>query len=338
MSSFWIRQAVGEDTYKFLVVYYRKLHHYSVIVPMGWRASRQFRKNKSFIHIDLQFGAGYAAILNEILKLLVFEKKTGARVRIRVLSKFYSRSNSDCAIAPYFDVIESEAFTRFPPYSKQTRALIPDLLTAPETRPFYVLSLSIKQAHELFFSRYQFKPSILSDAKSNFELLTGGKKNVLGLHFRGTDKARGDRWSEGNPFDATDFIHHAKSILADRPEIEAIYVATDEQKFLDFARREITTHPVYGEDLKRHASLGLGLHTMPGDPSEKAKEAIMVMLMLSQCRYMLKTTSLLSAWAKVINPDITAFVPQKPRVETGGYVFPDKEVYETAESLPGSPG
>lgn len=337
MNSLWIRKIIGESTYKFLAVYYQQLSYVLIKAPNFRRASRQFRTNPSFIHIDLHFGAGYGAILNEVTKLLAFEKATGTRLRIRVISRFYSRSDTDCAFAPYFDIIEDERFKDFPSYSKRTRAIIHDLAGTPETSPFYTFNQSIEEAHNLFFSRFRFKEFILSDAQMQFKTLTGGKKNILGIHYRGTDKTSGDRWAEGNPIDATDFLRHAKAILATKSEIEGVYVTTDEQKFLDFARREITSHPVYGEDLKRHASHGLGLHTMPGDPAEKAKEAIMVMLMLSQCRYLLKTTSLLSAWSKVINPSLTAFVPQKPRVETGGYVFPDSLVYETADPIPDAP-
>lgn len=334
MNSYWVRKIIGENTYKALAVYYQKLYFAAVIAPMGRKASRQLRRTNTYLYVDLKFGAGLGAILNEVLKLLVFEKERGILLRIRVISKFYSRDTTDCAISTFLEAIEDQRFASFPDRSKRNSITIPDLLTAPETRLFYTLNVTIDEANRLFFSRYRFKPEILREARNKFAALTDQKKCLLGLHYRGTDKMRGDPWAEGNPLDATVFLNHAKAILNHHKEIDGVYIATDEQAFLDFARREITTHPVYGEDLKRHVSHGMGLHTMPGDPAEKAKEAVMVMLMLAECRYMVKTTSLLSAWSKVINPELIAFVPQKPRVETGGYVFPDKDVYDTSAHIP----
>lgn len=334
MNTLWIRKLIGENTYKALRVYYQKLHYYTVVIPDGFIASRQIHKAENGLYLDLNFGAGYGAILNEIVKLLSFENASGLRLRIRVISKFYSRSNMDCALSNYFDAVEGPEFMTFPNRNRRNSVIIRSLIDVPALASMKEYRGTIEDAHRLFFSRYRFKPSLVAEAQSAFRILTENRKNILGIHYRGTDKTSGDRWAEGNPIDAAEFVTHAKAILEHYKDIEGVYVTTDEQAFLDFARREITSHPVYGEDLKRHASHGMGLHIMPGDPAEKAKEAVMIMLMLSECRYMLKTTSLLSAWAKIINPQLIAFVPQMPRVETGGYVFPDKEVYETAIPIP----
>ena len=334
MNTLWIRKLIGENTYKSLRVYYQNLHYYSVVVPEGIIASRKIRNAKQFLYVDLYFGAGYGAILNEVMKLLAFEKASGVRLRIRVISKFYSRSNTDCPFSNYFDAIEGPDFTGFPARNAGNSVIVRSLVEVPALSSFKEFEGSIEDGARLFFSRYRFKPECLAEAHAKFRTLTENKKKILGIHYRGTDKTSGDRWAEGNPIDATEFVNHAKSILAHDQDIDGVYVTTDEQAFLDFARSEISTHPVYGEDLKHHATHGMGLHIMPSDPADKAKDAVMIMQMLAQCRYMLKTTSLLSAWAKVINPQLIAFVPQMPRVETGGYVFPDRQVYDTRSPLP----
>lgn len=293
---------------------------------------------KSPIPIDLYFGAGYGAILNEVVKLLAYERDNHVRFHIRVIAKYYSRSNEDCALKPFFDEIDHTGRIVEDAVARKSRIRINSLIDTPALRSHEMLNGSIEEGHDLFFSRYRFKPELVAEARATLKALTGGKEKLLGIHYRGTDKTSGDPWAEGNPIDATEFLNHAKSVLEHNPDIDGVYITTDEQRFLDFARREITSHPVYGEDLKRHATHGMGLHIMPGDPAEKAKEAALIMLMLAECRYLIKTTSLLSAWSKVINPNLIVFVPQKPRVEAGGYVFPDKQVYETAAPLPNQQG
>lgn len=336
MGSFWIRKLIGVENYRRLFTLYQKFNYRFVIPVRGNRASQTILSTQGPITIDLRFGAGYGAILNEVLKLLAYERDNNKQFSIRVISRYYSTSQNDCALQRFFDEIEKQTHaTPLSPASFKT-VTINSINDTPALRAYNIFSGSIETAHELFFSRYRFKDRILKEAQERFHRLTEGKQHLLGLHYRGTDKTNGDSWAEGNPVDASEFVRHAHSIVEKHPEIDGIYVATDEQRFLDFVRREVTTLPVYGEDLKNHATHGLGLHTMPGDPAEKAKDAVMVMLMLSQCRYLLKTTSLLSAWSKVINPDLVAFVPQKPREETGGNVFPDKEVYETAAPIPAS--
>lgn len=334
MNTIWIRKLLGEDTFRTLRVIYQKMQYSIIIAPEGLIASQKIRRTRRFLYVDLNFGAGYGAILNEILKLLAFEHASGRRLRIRVYSKYYSRCATDCPFTNYFDPIEGAEFADFPPRKMSNTTVIRSLIDVPALNAFKNYEGSIEDAHRLFFSRYRFKPAVREEARLAFERLTGGTSNILGIHYRGTDKTSGDRWAEGNPIDAAAFIAHAKSILAAHSDIAGVYVTTDEQAFLDFSRREITTHPVYGVDLKHHASHGMGLHLMPGDPTEKAKDAVLIMLMLAQCRYLLKTTSLLSAWAKVINPQLIAFVPQMPRVETGGYIFPDRQVYDTAARVP----
>lgn len=336
MNTLNIRRVIGVNTYRHLKRYYQILNFYLVVKPVGLIASYKIRRSSATIPIDLHFGAGYGAILNEVVKLLAFERDKNVRFHIRVIARYYSRSQDDCVLHSFFDEIDGQGRALEHKSASKGRIRINSLIDTPALRSHEKFSGSVADGHQLFFSRYRFKPEIVEEARSTLHALTDGKKSLLGIHYRGTDKTSGDRWAEGNPIDAKEFLDHAKSILSHFPDIDGVYVTTDEQKFLDYARREITSHPVYGEDLKRHAALGMGLHIMPGDPAEKAKEAVLIMLMLAQCHYMIKTTSLLSAWAKVINPALKVFVPQKPRVETGGYVFPDKDVYETAEPLPTS--
>jgi hypothetical protein len=77
---------------------------------------------------------------------------------------------------------------------------------------------------------------------------------------------------------------------------------------------------------------GIPLHTDSRSPIAKGQEALEAILMLARCRYMLKTPSFLSSWARIFAPDLVVFMPVKPNPES--FVFPEREIFAVAQPVP----
>lgn len=102
-------------------------------------------------------------------------------------------------------------------------------------------------------------------------------------------------------------------------------------KFLDHMNRGQWSSQIVYFDCKEFSAQGEAIHFSPGDNHRKGIEALSTMYLLSKCDWCVKTTSQLSAWAKILNPDLTVFTPQR---SVGDFFhFPDKQIWESREQL-----
>ncbi|MGQ9556016.1 MAG: hypothetical protein ACUVWR_18090 [Anaerolineae bacterium] len=128
-------------------------------------------------------------------------------------------------------------------------------------------------------------------------------RTVLGLHYRGTDKNL-DPW-QTNPVTRYQFLCAVEDFLDTHPDVNAIFLATDDAHFLDAASR--LPHVRYYS--QERSADGRPLWNAHGNSRNRAlaKEAIVDCLTLARCRYALKCMSQLSAFSKVINPDLEIY-------------------------------
>jgi len=160
-------------------------------------------------------------------------------------------------------------------------------------KPQYVLGDNFAELNNLFFKYFRI-PKALDDVATSYNL--GG---FLGIHYRGTDKI--------NHYDNTtlikqDFYEIMDSYITHN-KITKIFVASDESDILDYFKSK---YP----DIELKSSRAFD-HVFPHqsnpDTEKNAMEAMVDMLCLSKCNTVLKASSALSAWAKVINPDLKIF-------------------------------
>lgn len=120
--------------------------------------------------------------------------------------------------------------------------------------------------------------------------------NSLGLHYRGTDK----NTSIKNPVTQSDMLILTKDFVRRHNDIKSIFVASDESSLAGKVKERFPSLSVI--------SLGpVGFHKSEIPSREKADRALLDCLLLSRCRYMLKCSSALSGFAKVLNPKLEAW-------------------------------
>lgn len=130
-----------------------------------------------------------------------------------------------------------------------------------------------------------------------------GKSKVIGVHYRGTDKFMED------PLASFDQVaEHVDKALADfRAEgfhRIKIFVATDQQNFLDFMIARYASKVIYYAEATRSLD-GNAVHTSwNATPYKKGEDALIDCLLLSKTNIIIKTSSNLSLCSAYFNPDI----------------------------------
>jgi hypothetical protein len=179
--------------------------------------------------------------------------------------------------------------------------------------------LTLDLAQFLIEKYLRVRDEIVSEAdefcRRNFD-----GKSVLGVHYRGTDKA-----VESPPVPFGAVRANIDEYLKLYPETDLIFVATDDESFLDAMRAEALGRPiVFREDAIRSMD-GASVHKSPDtDKYDVNKDAVVNCLILSRCNGLLKTSSILSDWAKLFNPRLPLVILNRPYDEH--IWFPEREL------------
>ncbi len=149
------------------------------------------------------------------------------------------------------------------------------------------------------------------------------------MHFRGTDKS-----SEAPRARWDDVAVAVRQRLAARPDLEVVFVASDEAEFPNFLARECTSRPVVARDDAFRSTDGQPVHVVsPGrEAFAKGEDALMNCLILSRCESVIRTSSFLSAWASVFNPDLEVVRLNRPYDDT--FWFPERAITSVAPDAP----
>jgi hypothetical protein len=179
--------------------------------------------------------------------------------------------------------------------------------------------LAIQNAHELFCKYYAIKLRFIHEAQ---EFFNSNFRDVVGLHFRGSDKRlEAPRVEFGT-------IAKTLDICMDSSGIDRIFVATDELEFLTFVQRRYGKCRVLALDCQYLSDGVSGAHYKPGSGFEKGREALLSILILSMCTICVRGVSHLSAWAKILNPQLPIVMYNQPFPV---FRFPEREISKDCE-------
>lgn len=158
------------------------------------------------------------------------------------------------------------------------------------------------------------------------------ERSVLGIHYRGTDKA-----AEAPPISYEDFQRFVDRFLETTGTFDCLFVSSDEQAFVEFMEEAFgPSLPVVYHDDQERSTTNVAIHrSKAGDRYRKAEEAVLNCLLLSRCDGLIKTASILSGWAKLFNPDLPVILLNRPFEPQ--LWFPDRDlVSRTASDLDAS--
>jgi hypothetical protein len=149
---------------------------------------------------------------------------------------------------------------------------------------------------------------------------------VIGLHFRGTDKV-----GEAPRVSWEYCVQVMRDYLHQHTDIKAVFVASDEQEFVDFIQMSMHGIPVYCHDDHYRSKAGdiqpIFLKDTGEGSYEKGEDALVNVLLLSKCATLIRTTSFFSAWASVFNPHLKVILLNKPYDDS--FWYPEREILKS---------
>ena len=175
----------------------------------------------------------------------------------------------------------------------------------------FVLGDDFNKLNQLFFKYFKIP--------SEFELISESYnlQDTLGIHFRGTDKTNDIEMN--HPISINDFYIIIDSFLKTNTDFINIFLATDENSILDYLKNKYThinfitsrnfNHNLFWKNNENVINNG--------------KEAMIDMMCLSKCKLVLKVSSALSSFSKLINPNLNIYRLNGLKMFTDIPYFPD---------------
>ena len=229
---------------------------------------------------ELQEGL-FGQIVLHTFEVLPYLKERGIFPDWKIASTLYGSAPDYTVIPGIFDL----AYTPSPGLAKDLQ------LAALRASRTSVLGGDWQAVHELWHAYFSV-PARINEAADKVEI----GKHTLGLHYRGQDK-NALAW-DTNPVTQEEFLMLTKSFLAGRPDIDRVFVATDEYGFVEAAQRAFPQLQL--------VNLGpVDFHKSVQVVPEKADRALLDCVLLSRCAHVIKCSSALSGFAKVLRPDLS---------------------------------
>lgn len=168
--------------------------------------------------------------------------------------------------------------------------------------------LSREEASRIVQKHIKIKP-VLEKKISAFVEKNFKGHFVIGVHFRGTDKVK----REAKPVPFEQVFQEIRSLISELPTKDyKIFVATDEERFLQEIKREFKERVIFSD--ARRSSDGRAVHFAHSHSYKTGEEAVVDCLLLSRSNYLLRTESNLSFCSGLFNPNlpIKILTPYKP--------------------------
>lgn len=164
---------------------------------------------------------------------------------------------------------------------------------------------SFKEANYLFFKYYKFPNNIIDNI--NKIVNKQFTKNILGLHYRGSDKITD---YQQNPLilSKDEYILIIEDYIK-KNDIHEIFFATDSTTIIPYITnlQQKYNLNIIIQDCIRFADGQIPFKNTGKNPIELGTECLIDSILLSKCNSLILTNSALSAWSKVFNPELPTY-------------------------------
>lgn len=275
------------------------------------RDAAQARAGRLFVEVNARW-LGFFAQMAWVLELLTHAEETGREIQIRLTAlQYVTPSRGGDFLGYFFEPVAAPIALRDSLWHRVEHI---DQLKLPRG---YDSSLRIETARDLLFRHYRLRPEIAGEIDAISARLFHGAPS-LGIHFRGTDKI-----SEADRVEPLHMIRAIETELSQMPAGARLFVATDEQSFLDLCTQRFGRRVVALDDHLRSTDAKPVHKNLNADGYSLGRDALFNCLMLSRCTRVLKTASILSAWAKVFEPNLEIYTLSRRRGNDRKY-FPER--------------
>lgn len=258
-------------------------------------------------------GLGFFAHLIWYIPILITAQQRNIPVDIASVSPQYVTRERGADFVSYFFADRRAADLKIPESVPWTGINTISQVVADDDS----LHKGFDYAHRIFFDRYEFQPWVLETLDALLRGRPQGKR-LIGVHYRGTDKH-----VEAPRVGYEDMLAVMDRELTRSPDAH-IFVATDEAQFLDACRSRYGARVLFLRDYVRAVD-GKPVHLRRElDGFQLGRDAVLNCALLARCDVLIKTPSILSGWAKIINPALDAYLVARPY---GHFTFfPDRAI------------
>jgi len=195
--------------------------------------------------------------------------------------------------------------------------------------PDFASDLTLAEAHTLFFQHVRVKRDVEAAVDTFCRAHLIGA-STLGIHYRGTDKGE-----ETALVGYEAAFSKIATVLMQRPGVTNLFIASDEQEFIDRSAGHFPHLPVITFNDSIRSQDGRPIHLGQRAPGNylMGRDALMNLLLLSRCGAVARTTSFLSAWSSIFTPGLLVFLLNVPY--PGKLWFPEREIIKTATIIKG---
>ena len=170
---------------------------------------------------------------------------------------------------------------------------------------FELNSNGFKSANKIFNKYFKFNDFIINEVKK-----LNISHKTLGIHFRGTDKNYNNS-SEANYITKEEMTLIIQDYMTNK-DVEQIFCCSDEQSFVNKIKRLYPNKVIEYKQTRADNSNNLGLHKQGRNSNDSVRDnltysCIIDMLGLSNCSTVIKSSSALSSFSKIINPSLTLY-------------------------------
>jgi hypothetical protein len=212
-------------------------------VRRAWWALRM-RDNQNVCSVEINAQFGFFAQMTWCLWILSYCEGRGIIADLRLTSEIYrDRSRGSNWLTHYFDAtlpITSEEIAKRVKYTKKVAEL-------EDLEHLIPVSMTLDEGSRLVNKYLRPKPHI-GKIIDDFWATVGGDGPVLGIHFRGTDKS----W-EAPRVSWEHCLMIVETYLGGHNAVKAMFVASDEQAFVEFMADSIKDVPVYSRQDHYHS-------------------------------------------------------------------------------------
>lgn len=258
------------------------------------------------VAINIDSHVGMFATLNWIVSIEIFCKSRGINVRFSAGGPLYVEKSKGKDWLAYFLMQNCKKNAMYFPLAIRH---IDELGIDPGAELTEIEKVNVAWHSKFDFNR-EFSERIDSYC------LEWGINECLGVHYRGTDK-----YLEA-PRQAYEKHWNVAKKIARECGIDRIFVSSDEVGYLEYARDCSDEFEVFWRsDSVRSNCDGGAAHFIKSDNYEKAKDALVNVVLLSRCKMLVKSPSIFSGWSKVLNPKIEVVMVGK--MDAKHNYFPD---------------
>ena len=268
-------------------------------------------------------GGFFAQIVNRIFEILLKLEKHNIYPYFEIHSDLYGLGDNKEIIPSYlvhnydyktnnevtFDPVILDTFS----HKIENNNIVFDFIEI--TKKWKSTPNTLVEGNRIWFKYFDFSSSIKNEfSKLHKELFID--ENILGLHYRGTDKMGPEI---RKAYSESYYIHFDKTLEIIKKELERLrtnklFIATDNSDILSEIRSKIPNVSIITLNHDYDTTPGVPLHRNPknqrADDATKYKicaSGIIDALLLSKCKCVIKYASQLSAYSALFNPYLEVY-------------------------------